>query len=43
MRKGVLDDDGDELAGVAGAELDGLSGDHDPAAGVDSPLGALRI
>jgi len=30
---GVLDDDGDDLAAVTGAELDVLAGDHDAAAG----------
>lgn len=30
---GVLDDDGDHLAAVTGAELDVLAGDHDAAAG----------
>jgi len=39
---GVLDDDGDELAGVPGAELDRLLVDHDPAAGVDLAPGGDR-
>jgi hypothetical protein len=39
---GVFDDDGDELAGVAGAELHGLLVDHDPAVGL-SPFNSLLI
>jgi hypothetical protein len=34
----VFDDDGDDLAGVAGAEPDALSGDHDLAVGVHFAL-----
>ena len=34
----VFDDDGNEFPDVAGAELDGLAVDHDPAAGVHAPL-----
>ena len=36
---GVFDDDGDELAGVAGAEPHHLLVDHDPAVGVDAAAG----
>lgn len=36
---GVLDDDRDELARVPWSELDPLAGDHDPAVGMDFPLG----
>lgn len=39
---GVLDDDGDELAGVVGAKLHGLLVYHDPAVGVDAAAGGDR-
>jgi hypothetical protein len=39
---GFFDDNRDELARVAGAELDGLLVHHDPAAGVDPPPGSDR-
>jgi hypothetical protein len=35
---GVFDDDGNDLASVAWAELDALSGDHDLAVGVHLAL-----
>jgi hypothetical protein len=39
---GALDDDGDELADVAGPKFDGLLVDHDPAAGVHPAPGGDR-
>jgi hypothetical protein len=39
---GVLDDDGDEFAGVAGSELHGLLVDHDPAVCMDAAAGRDR-